>query len=104
MAKYITRREFHIHFDAINKALALQAREYERRLLDLNGEREENRRNWSSSVRKDTFEQYQRTMDEKVQQFQQKEDQRTGRVMLYRALAGAGAAGLVIQVLEWFRS
>lgn len=97
---YITCPEFRTYQKSLRRALKLQAREYERRLEKLNGEHETNIQNWLQSVRKDTFEEYKKVTDQKIDTLERKEDERSGRVALFRMLSGAGALGLVLQLLQ----
>ncbi len=97
---FVTRREFRELRKLERRALKLQATEYERRLEALNGEHKTNVENWRTSVRHTTFEAYKEAMEKRVDALEAKEDERKGRVAFFQMLAGAGALGFAVQLIQ----
>lgn len=94
------RREWKLQIKSDRRAMKLQAKEYERRLIVLNGEHKTNIENWLTSVRKESFDEFKKLMDERVDDLQRAEDQRRGGMIVLRLLAGAGALGFVLSILN----
>lgn len=82
------------------RALKLQAREYERRLKQLNGEAKRIREILATTVSHTSFEDYKKLMDERVSALRKAEDQRVGGMILVRILATSGTMGLLLSILN----
>jgi len=98
--KFVTRREFREYQRITKRALRLQAKEYERRLKNLNGEAKRLAKFLKSTISKRAFEDFKKLLDERVGALRKAEDQRQGGMILVRILASAGALGLLISVLN----
>ena len=105
--KFLTRREFKTFErwqlraeQERDQALKLQAKEYERRLEALNHESERLDRYLQSTVSETSFEDFKKLLEERVSALRKAEDQRMGGLILLRVLAGSGAVGLLISILN----
>jgi hypothetical protein len=98
----ITRREFDEYKKVTQRELDLQAKEYERRLTDLNGEAGRLAKFMHSTVSQESFGDYKKLIDERVDALRKAEDQRTGGLILLRVLAVSGSFGLLLSLLNSF--
>jgi len=96
----ITRREFDEYKTVTDRALKMQATEYERRLRDLNGEQGRIEKIVQRTVTLEAFEDFKTLLDERVGALRMAEDKRTGALLLFRFMATAGVFGLILSVLN----
>lgn len=83
-----------------DRALRLQAKEYERRLGDLNHEAQRLAKFVETTVSETAFGDYKTLLDERVNALRRAEDQRSGGMLVLRILAGSGAVGLLLSILN----